>query len=249
MTTARLSDWEVEGLRLSAFLVDAPTPSHTEYWETLVGVAPNERLNRPAQHLTKEEGPFLDGWLSMEAVPNRIDWRWGINPRSITRSLPSIGPYAELEPKFAKLMENWAALCPNAHRFAYGAALLLPAESLSQAHLTLDEMLQLNVDVEGTSDFQYRINRRRRANCLNRELMINRLSTWSAGEIAVINVDVSSSTTPKVSNVVGGAVCRLELDINTAPEFQEIFSGDEATLVFAEMIELAHEIALHGDVP
>jgi hypothetical protein len=41
--------------------------------------------------------------------------------------------------------------------------------------------------------------------------------------------------------------CRLELDINTIPEFQGVFERGQLHLILEELVNLAKEMAEHGD--
>jgi hypothetical protein len=43
--------------------------------------------------------------------------------------------------------------------------------------------------------------------------------------------------------------CRLELDINTVPEFQGQFERERLAPIFQELVDFAVEISNHGDVP
>ena len=250
MAEIPLSNWQTEGLRLSVFMRDPIEFANVAHWEPLLGQPPVERVVRPSQQIQKEEGPFLDGWLSVETTINRIDWRVSPNPRSAPQSLPVIGAYDEWETSFSQLMRRWIATSPATHRLAYGAVLLLPRTTMSEAYSTLSELLPtVDIDPHNTFDFQYRINRRRPSKILSGRLQINRLSTWSAGEIARIDVDLSSGKTPRIRNVVDGTVCRLELDINTAPEYGEVIDKDRVASILDELIKLGGELASRGDIP
>ena len=43
--------------------------------------------------------------------------------------------------------------------------------------------------------------------------------------------------------------CRLELDINTSADYKNDLPVDKLTDVFLELVDLAKEIALEGDIP
>ena len=141
MTNIDANDWKVEGLRHSTFVRESLTIPDFSPWQTLLGTSPAERSTKPMEKLVKEEGPYLDGWLSVEARTNRIDWRLGLNPGNIPQSLPVIGAYKQNQKNFLGLMKEWARMCPPAHRLAYGAVLLLPRDSLPEAYSTLNDFL------------------------------------------------------------------------------------------------------------
>ena len=243
------NDWKVEGLRHSTFVQKPLAIPEFSPWQSLLDTPPAERSTKPMEQLVKEEGSYLDGWLSVEARTNRIDWRLGLNPGSVPQSIPVIGEYHQVQDYFLHLMKKWSSTCPPAHRIAYGAVLLLSRTSLPEAYSTLNDLLSdVNIDPMNTQDFTYRINRRRTSERLGTSIQINRLSTWSVVEIARINIDVSSGKTLTVGDVANGKLCRLELDINTAPEYQEPISSEDAVILTEELFDFAAEIASKGDV-
>ena len=248
MTHIDLKSWQTEGLRHSAFLLEPLSLTDISLWEPLLGHPPAERSSKPLEQFVKEEGPFSDGWLSVEARANRIDWRLGYNPRNIPQALPVVGPYDKLQESFLSLMQQWLRTCPATNRLAYGAVLLLPRDSLSEAYSTLDGLLSdVHINSQTARDFLYRINRRRQSENLGNRVEINRLSTWSVIEIARIDIDISSGKARNILNALDGKLCRLELDINTVPEFEGPISAEEAAILTQELFTFASEIASNGD--
>ena len=107
-----------------------------------------------------------------------------------------------------------------------------------------DLLPHVQLDPAGSSDFMYRINRRRQCKSGISSLAINRLSTWSVARIQDITME-AHRTVPGPSSYV----CRLELDINTAPEFKSALRKSSLTKLTDELIRLANEIASEGDKP
>ena len=255
MNGCSLGDWHAEELRLSVFLIDTIDPAKEAFWESLLGTAPDEVTNRPHQRWVREEGPFLNGRLRVEASINRVDWRLlpapGIDHPS---GLPPVaGSYEVLEQGFRDLMLRWLADgSPSLHRLGYGSVLLLPAGSLPDACRKLNALLRkVDVEPENTYDFLYRINRRRSSNCGIDGLEINRISTWSVAQIIETRVDVSAGgeRAPKgIRQPKPKSMCRLELDINTIPEFDRALDKDVVPKIFIELVEAGNEIASEGDV-
>ena len=182
---------KLRGLRLSTFVIDTIDPANRKFWESLIGTSPDEVHSRPRQPSVKEEGPFLNGWLSVEASNNRIDWRLSHDPKNPPQELPAVGPYDVLRGEFQELMKRWLTLCPPIHRLAYGAVLLLPIRSLPDAHTMLDNLLPaVKIDRDNTRDLLYRINMRRASFCSIEGLEINRLSTWSVVRISEMLIGI-----------------------------------------------------------
>lgn len=249
MSNSNPHDWKVEGLRHSTFVQEPLKIAEISPWQSLFGTSPAERSTRSMEQLVKEEGPYLDGWLSVEARANRIDWRLGLNPSGVPQPLPVIGAYNQIQENFLNLMQEWSRTYGSVQRLAYGAVLLLARNSLPDAYSTLNGFLDdVNIDAQNTRDFTYRINKRRISEKLPGGMQINRLSTWSVVEIARIDIDISSGKTLTVGDVEDGKLCRLELDINTAPEFQGSIDSQQAAILTEELFALAAEIANKGDV-
>ena len=243
-----LDDWQTESLRLSAFVAEPLDSASASLWEPLVGAEPEAVHRMPRDRKTKEEGPFLDGFLSVEASDIRIDWRFGHDPKNPITELPVVGSYSGIHSEFRELMKEWFVHCPTIQRLAYGAVLLVPVNDASKGNQLLNNLLP-TVDIDpGTSDFMYRINRRRPARSVE-GLAINRLSTWSVLSIVGIRLDlpVLEQGVSPVAHT-DRSVCRLELDINTAPEFGEEMTHSVASEVFLELVDLGNEIASKGDV-
>lgn len=253
MAKCSLGDWQIEGLRLSTFVIDTIDPANRKFWESLIGTSPDEVHSRPRQPSVKEEGPFLNGWLSVEASNNRIDWRLSHDPKNPPQELPAVGPYDVLRGEFQELMKRWLTLCPPIHRLAYGAVLLLPIRSLPDAHTMLDNLLPaVKIDRDNTRDLLYRINMRRASFCSIEGLEINRLSTWSVVRISEMLIDIppGGQQSPKFTPLIRSKnVCRLELDINTAPEFPQELDKSVVSALFDELVELGSEIAAEGAIP
>ena len=252
MAKLNLSDWQVENLRLSAFLVSPVIPGEMHLWEELMGRVPDQIRNLPQQQLVTEDGPYLAGRLHVKARNNRIDWKLLHNPKNSSHGLPTLGSYANFEDDFRKLMLRWIDNCPAVHRIAYGCVLLLPTENLSDAYSKLNDLLPaVDIDLENTWEFMYRINRKRDSRCGIQQLKINRLSTWSASRIIDTLVDISSGRNrpPKVTYSPNPkCFCRLELDINTAAEYAQELDKNFVKDIFSELVEAGNEIAVAGDV-
>ena len=224
-------------------------PETVNLWEPLIGTSPEAVHRRPRDPSAKEEGPFLDGWLSVEANNTRIDWRFGHDPTNPPAELPIVGAYGTLHTEFRDLMKRWLVESPPIQRIGYGAVLLLSVNGVAEGNRRLSELLPLDID-QDTTDFLYRINRRRHAKCLE-GIEINRLSTWSVASVVGLRVDMLplERRMPALTRITDRSACRLELDINTAPEFRSQIPKDTTPHLFDELVTLGNEIASSGDIP
>ena len=75
-------------------------------------------------------------------------------------------------------------------------------------------------------------------------LELNRLATWSVASILEVRVEVPNPES--LESTVTRNVCRLELDINTAPESKRRI--DDLAGMLAELVDLGNEIAAKGDL-
>ena len=80
-------------------------------------------------------------------------------------------------------------------------------------------------------------------------LEINRLSTWSVVQMSVTIVDIGHGQSHLMQPESSLTACRLELDINTAKEFEGRLTKVALPKLLEEFSELALEISKKGDVP
>jgi len=123
----------------------------------------------------------------------------------------------------------------------------LPVDDRPSGYRKLGSYLPgIQIDPEGSSDFLYQINRPRKARLNIPSLRINRLSNWS-----VSRIDIGGQFGAQTIELPGleQYACRLELDINTAPDFQEILVREQLRSTFEELVDLGKEIAARGDIP
>src|SRR5262249_44342957 len=96
-------------------------------WESLVGNAPEEVGERPAQGIRNEVGPFADAHLFTATSPTRMDCTLGAHPTAERASaLVQIGPYSKRKHPFAEIIRRWTDTAPPVARLAFAPALLLP---------------------------------------------------------------------------------------------------------------------------
>ena len=251
MVERDLAEWQTEGLRLTAFVVEPIGPGNLGWWEALLGEAPSVTQTRPRERAITEEGPFSGGKLSVVASTGRIDWRFGLDPSEPPPEFPSVGTYETRHREFRDLMQRWLEKSPPLNRLAFGAVLLSPVENMPEAYRVLDKLLPaVEIDPDRTRDLIYRINRRRSSRCGIEGLEVNRLSTWAATTVSTVEVELSIEGSEKVhqSQTLQYA-CRLELDINTAPGFGGELDKAKLPSLFDELVDLGSEITTEGDIP
>jgi hypothetical protein len=239
----QLAPWQIGDLRLTAFLSPGPSPAGPakgKQWEELVGERPENRVSRNFDTEAEENGPFgPGGYLSYVRSPRGIQWMLGRQSNHEKPGTSFLG--AQVLTPFEELMCRWLLDCPALQRLAFGAALYLPVKDRREGYRELENRLKLGIKyAENEGDFLYQYNRRRTSVTVP-ELQVNRLSKWTwVGEV---HIKDGKLVEPPES------ACLLEVDVNTVPEFQGTLPHDRRVPLFAEMVEMAVEIAQRGDVP
>ena len=253
---AEMSDrlaWLCRQLRLSVFLAGVVADSESaSWWQHVRGADPETEVNQRPMKLLRQEGEFETGRLFMLSLADRVDWIWQATDKpEPTQDLATLGPFDETVEKFQSLMDNWLTICPIAVRVALGAEVVAPVDSVDEGYERLQRYLpSLKLAPGKSSDLMYRINRPRDSKN-NPELKINRLSTWSLLQGAVLSFRLTAPGGPGSSVTVSPSTrpaCRLEVDISTAPAPQIELKQSELQALLREFAELATQAAQQGDV-
>jgi hypothetical protein len=247
-----LSTWQASMLRLTAFPVVGSRISPEVYWSEMVGVPPDDVTSRPKSGQHQQTGIFEGRRLVLNIQPDRLDWvvTPAMEPSEEPESMPTAGSFAEAYASFERLSLSWLGIAPPITRLAFGAVLIQPVHDRRTGYMEIAKYLpSVKLDPEGSSDFLYQINRPRNALTPFRGLRINRLTKWSVAFFGRFNVDLGKTEITSKGYLFQECACRLELDINTVPEFTEELSKDHVGALFHELVALAKEIADKGDVP
>jgi len=235
-------------VRLTSFPGDEYTLANQSWWEHVVGELPESKTVQPKSGVEIEEGPFRNGNLVLAVHPIRIDWRYVPFEEMKERPVqfPNIGESEEAIETFARSMKHWfdSPYIPTIKRLAFGATLLQPVDSREAGYELLSQYLRIPIDTERSSDFMYQINKRRASSLDIPELIINRLSRWS-----VASRNVAQVTQARVVQLPVRLACRLELDINTVPEYERALPIKSLSSLLDELIKLGIEIAQQGTIP
>ena len=247
MSNRSASDWLAESLRLTAFTTaDLALGDLSRSWKALVDDEPDTVEAKPKERALRQSGPFREAVLTFQYTPLRIDWTVGPS-KTISETLDTIGEFAAETPPFAELMKKWLATSPELKRLAFGAVLLAPVSDRNEGYTRISTYLPFDVDLEARN-FMYQINRRRPSRLGVPALEINRLSKWSRMERRTTAVLVGEMTRMQAESPPHVAV-RLELDINTVPEYPSPLIPNLLVDLFDEFVDLGAEIAEKGDIP
>lgn len=251
-----LTLWQAENVRITVF--PEPSPNfHTDgWWESVLGTTPETRSSQPKQGVVQETGPFLDGVMTLNVTPLRIDWLLSANFAKLVpgEGLPTIGAFPSVVEAFCAKVNSWFSQAPAIKRLAFGSVALQEVQSHEEAYQMLGRYLPaVTMDPQGSSEFIYRINRPR-LSAVMPEMRVNRIMNWSAAKIQGVNMQWNVASGSR-GNIVSGVpmreyfACRLELDISTPPDRTEPFAVDALPAVLGELVGLGLEIAAKGDTP
>jgi hypothetical protein len=244
--------WQAESWRLTAFLGPQGQIREPTWWADLTGQSPESRIANPRQDLFQEHGSYGGGTLTLTTQPGRVDWHLNASPAQ-SNELPGmrvLGSVLESLDAFRPLALRWLEMAPSIIRLAVGGVLLTPVGDRQEAHRLLTTYVPgLRLDSENCSDFLYQINRPR-ASIVRTDLLINRLTKWSADEFNLLRFAVQApSAVLPVSPVQLYIAARLELDLSTAADSTSEFTASELPALFGELVNLGLEIAERGDIP
>ncbi|MBI3938396.1 MAG: hypothetical protein HY323_15575 [Betaproteobacteria bacterium] len=259
MTAAKdLSHWRVETLRLTAFPTSTTLDiSGIKWWEGVTSEQPESRNIQPRIGTLQEVGPIRGGLcnLSFEYRPPRLDWLFSpiLKDKQELTDFPTFATFPDGLNLFEEILVPWLGQCPSANRIAFGVVLIQPVENRKAGYQLLGKYLpSVKLDADTSSDFSYQINRPRPSASGIANLRINRLSRWSvvrlSGMLVQLSVGAGQPTAQVFESKKGLDACRVELDINTSPEFEGALSQEKLASVVNELVALGVEIATKGDI-
>ena len=240
-------EWKAQVLRLTAFTnktIQIPEPS---WWFNLVGEAPDQKFSKPKVGALLEEGKYQAGKLVLNMAPSRIDWFYTVADEQIAlESITSLGMFGECVDQFAPVMNRWLSeMCPSIQRLAFGAVVFQPVENHQVGYTQLATYLPCVKLDPDSSDFMYQINRPRDTRTGIQGLKINRLSKWGVMKL-LLHIMTPTQAMLTDPGLLG---CRLEMDVNTAPDYPDDLPGARLSEIFHELVSFSKEITDKGDTP
>jgi hypothetical protein len=248
------SDWQIEGLRLTAFVPHAPAGADAEAWWAEIVGRPAERMSRAGGRY--EVGGPLDlhqhqqlppAALVIRLEPGRIDWVVGPTATQEPTLLSMhLGAFPGPLDRFRAMMSPWLqTVSLEVERLALGATLRRVVDNPQEGNRFLSRNylpFEIQPDI---SDFQYRSNRPTTSGALSDGTRINLLSTWSVVQLQTVVLAIRESNTHVESLSNEGdsfTACRLELDINTQPNRVGLLPNAHLKGLLAEFSELASSV-------
>lgn len=239
--------WQADLLRLTCFPSSAVNFDATNWWRDVTGEQPENTIVRAREGFRQDEGVFDEKKLILGVQPTRVDLL--MQSKDIENQTP-IGLFTDTLDPFLDIISRWFKIAPPLTRIAFGSVLMFPVANRETGYELLAKFLsKIQIDPLNSSDFLYQINRPRTSQTVTPELKINRLTKWSVQKSGLVHFVLSPiakvpTTFPSKETVS----CRLELDINTSEDFKTDLPQNKLMNIFEELVELAKEITVKGDV-
>jgi hypothetical protein len=239
-----MPDWQLSSARVTSFVrPDASIPS--TLWREVLGDDPEESAFLKAVATKVDAGAFGEGKLTLQVQPIRVDWAYEALNATEAR-VPILGPFpASIDPLLG-IMRRWGQMdgFPSAKRLALGAVLVSPVANLAAGYAELARLVDGVPTTGDVTDFQLQLNRQRDSGSGVGGLRINRLSKWSVGGFRIL---VMNFTGEGHSASALNYHLRLELDVNTLPDFAGYFDREQFMPVLEDLMAGAREIAERGN--
>lgn len=248
-TMLPIATWQVASMRITAFPGDVVPTDRLSWWDDIVGFPPESVVSRPKVGQHKAEGEFEGRRLGLQIQPGRIEW--SVNPLAkAAEEDVLLGPFPDVLASLSKVVGSWLPAAPVLTRLAFGTVLVQPVESVRAGYVLIKTYLpSVVIDPDGSSDLFYQINRPRVSIGPIMGLRMNRLSKWSVqvAQLVTVTLGPDGVTATRALNQEAG--CRLELDINTAPDPPSALATKDLGAILNELTDLGREIAQKGDIP
>jgi len=248
----KFDEWLVENLRLTVFPVGESTVKPADWWQYVTGLEPDQVSTSGKRAVSSAEGIFEGKKLVLRSVLDRIDW-FLVPTDSATEEAvfnsepPAIGHASEAFELFSSIVEKWflSGDLPKINRIALGGTLLNPVGDRRSAYLSLKEYIPVAIDPD-SSDLLYQINLPRVDIPTVPGLELNRLSKWLATHHELFAVPIGGVLGTPISQGSSPTSIRVELDVNTMPEFKGPIPRDKLSTVYRELARAARDIVSNG---
>ena len=238
-------------MQLVLFPTIQPVSVTQDWWREVIGHDPTESVKRPHEKIEAGDADDILVVLTTDIV--KISWTITrrIDVANPPMAVPTFDSFTDSRDRFVRLMRPWVSTQPvPIKRMGFVTNLFQDSQSHVDAYSLLARYLpRVEVDPE-SFDFTYRVNRRRPSNSGIPDLLINRVSIWSAMKIQSIFGAFSGPglqhTLLPVSDTHYKAV--LNLDINSDSDRVDALPQGNLAELFDELIALATEIATFGDL-
>lgn len=247
------SAWTALSVQMIAFPVQPQMKGEDEYWKSLTGSEPTDLKRSLVER--RASGTHENRSLSVALDPARIIWTatpYVESPEEIDERMPSMGSFPSVRDWFVPLIGQWLTNhAPPIKRLAFACRLFQGCDTKQEGYKRLGEYLHPNVIVSlDSSDFRYQVNRMKQRKIGQDDVGINRLASWTPVIFKMkIITDMAPETHPTGWSPSADVGIMLNLDINTAAEYDQTLPSELLGDTLDYLSSLALEIAANGDEP
>ena len=239
--------WRVANLRLTAFASQIPFPADgAELFQDFFTFTPDEETRRKGEFMSEFSSGKAGVLYQTVIAGSKIDFiaTAGFSTTEVPNEMPTLPVEGNFETMFCEAAERLVSKIPGFARLAVGAHFLLPVESKVAGYTKMAELLPtIKIDPKGSSDFQYRINRRLAMELDGKQVWINRLVTWGClgFQLQIVGSSAGASR-------VGDAVSAIT-DVNTEPnaDFSTLAPAHQQTIIKG-LFSNSRDLVEKGDV-
>jgi len=245
MPTSNNIDWQIESIRVTAFVNGSLNPDMLETW---IGEVSE---NSPSQ-INKTPSSFIGvsrstaGFLRTNWNANRLDVKLSSEQ---PQNRQTIAPMSEATSLFSRFVDRIPEIGELAliDRLAIGLVLSFQVPNESEGLKILStSIVGLNLP-ESARDFLYRVNHPCKS-CTVDDLSLNRLATWSVGKVQVIRFQINPDGSQDQQTISEAPpAIRLELDINTDQAVQLGADLERLGNLLEELKTIALNVASGGE--
>ena len=214
-------------------------------WREVVGEDSETTTQQRAAATRVESGSFAEGTLRLQIQPMRVDWFYE-PPPATTAAMPAFGRFPAAARPFLEFVRRWATTgsFPTSTRIALGFTLIAATEGRATGYRELSEFID-GVPTPDATDFQYQVNRPRASRAGIEGLNINRLSRWSVGALGTVALLVGAGAPHPIIGPLQHHL-RLEVDVNTAADFQGVIPHDMIPALLDDLFAGVTEVCEQG---
>ncbi len=248
MGTDELSptSWQAELVRFVAFTA---SPFVDESWFRLfTGEEPSEESKARDRGLTRAEGPFMNGRLILDFLPDRFQFLYSPTPSKAPAS--GLGPARAAWAAFVEGVETFfaQATCPEVKRVGLGSICSYRVADRTGGYRVLSGLLPtVTFDPDTDEDLFFQISRPRQSATFG--ITINRLCKWTVPIRSVVSVQIGPGGNPAAVVREGpeSHAAVVELDINTDRQREEPIPAEHLVPLLKEFVGIAGNILTEGD--
>lgn len=239
--------WVAELLQLVLFPIDSPLLADRQWWKEVTSEEPEKTERKTTERAAG--GAYRGQWLGLTVEANRIVWLASRLPSEELPDIGGLGDFKDARDTFFGSLNDWLReKCPPLRRVGFAGKVFLPTDSRDDNYRMLGRLLPaVRVDLD-SSEFQYRINRRKASESNIPGLMINRLSTWSSARLVGVTYELTGEKNAPSHKVLDKHACMLDFDINNPIEEGFVIPRERLMALVTEFGQFAEALASYGDV-